>query len=82
MNSELLLLFEKHTDTFTEQTKTKQQETLEKKPNKLMQLFSFNPPLNLFEKSKRLPAVTSFEATNSVFKIFNENNSFSITRPG
>ena len=41
MNNELLLLIKKHTDTLTEQTKTKHQETLEFKMNKQMQT-SFN----------------------------------------
>ena len=52
MNNELLLLFEKHTDTLIEQTKTKPQETLEFKMNKQMQIFSFNPPNNLVEAGK------------------------------
>ena len=65
-----------------EQTKTKPQETLEFKRNKQMQTFSFSPPINPFEESKWLLAVTSFKATNSVFNITNENNSFSITIPG
>ena len=46
-----------------------------------MQTFSFSPPVNLFEGRKWSLLVTSFEATNSVFKITNENNSFSITIP-
>ena len=82
MNIELLLLIKKHTDTLIEQTKTKPQETLEFKMNKQMQIFSFNPPINLVEEGKRLLAVSSFECTNSVFNITNENNSFSIIIPG
>ena len=82
MNNELLLLIKKHTDALIEQTKTKPQETLEFKMNKQMQTFSFNPPINLFEKGKWLMAVSSFECTNSVFNITNENNSFSIIIPG
>ena len=82
MNNELLLLIKKHTDTLTEQTKTKPQETLEFKMNKQMQKFSFNPPINLVEEGKWLLAVSSFECTNSVFNITNENNSFSIIVPG
>ena len=78
MNNELLLLNKKHTDTLIEHTKTKPQETLEFKMNKQMQTFSFNPPINLVEEGKWLLAVSSFECTNSVFKIFIENNSFSI----
>ena len=82
MNNELLLLIKKHTDTLIENTKTKPQETLEFKMNKQMQTFSFNPPLNLIEEDKWLLAVSSFECTNSVFNITNENNSFSIIIPG
>ena len=82
MNNELLLLIKKHTDTLIEQTKTKPQETLEFKMDKQMQTFSFNPPINLVEEGKWLLAVSSFECTNSVFNITNENNSFSIIIPG
>ena len=82
MNNELLLLIKKHTDTLIEQTKTKPQETLEFKMNKQMKTFSFNPPINLVEEGKWLLAVSSFECTNSVFNITNENNSFSIIIPG
>ena len=82
MNNELLLLIKKHTDTLIEQTKTKPQETLEFKMNKQNQTFSFNPSINLLEEGKWLLAVSSFECTNSVFNITNENNSFSIIIPG
>ena len=82
MNNELLLLIKKHTDTLIEQTKTKPQETLEFKMNKQRQIYSFNPPINLIEEDKWLLAVSSFECTNSVFNITNENNSFSIIIPG
>ena len=82
MNNELLLLIIKHTDMLIEQTKTKPQETLEFKMNKQTQTFSFNPPINLLEEGKWLLAVSSFDCTNSVFNITNENNSFSIIIPG
>ena len=82
MNNELLLLVKKHTDTLIEQTKTKPQETLEFKMNMQMQTFSFTPPINLLEEGKWLIAVSSFECTNSVFNITNENNSCSIIIPG
>ena len=82
MNNELLLLIKKHTDTLIEQTKTKPQETLEFKMNKQRQTFSFNPPINLVEEGKWLLGVSSFECTNSVFNITDENNSFSIIIPG
>ena len=82
MNNELLFLIKKHTDTLIEQTRTKPQEVLEFKMNKQMQTFSFSPPINLVEEGKWLLAVSSFECTNSVFNINNENNSFSIIIPG
>ena len=47
-----------------------------------MQTFSFNPPINLVEEGKWLLGVSSFECTNSVFNLTNENNSFSIIIPG
>ena len=77
----MLLLIKKHTDIFIEQTKIKPQETLELKMNKQLQTFSFNPSINLVEEGKWLLAVSSFECTNSVFNITNENNSFSIIIP-
>ena len=82
MKNELLFLIKKHTDTLIEQTKTKPQETLEFKMNKQTQTFSFSPPINLVEGGKWLIAASSFECTNSVFNITNENNSFSIIIPG
>ena len=82
MNNDLLFLCKKHTDTLIEQTKTRPKETLEFKMKKQMKTFSFSPPINLLEEGKWLLAVTSFEATNSVFNITDENNSFSITIPG
>ena len=82
MKIELIFLNKKHTDSLYEQTKTKPQETLEIKRNKQAESYSFNPPKNLFEEGKWLLAVTSFEATNSVFNITNENNSFSSSTPG
>ena len=50
--------------------------------NKQMKTFSVKPPPNLFEEGKWLLGVTSFEATNSVFKLTEEKNSFSISIPG
>ena len=82
MNNELLLLIKKHTDTLIEQTKTKPQETLEFKMKKQKQTFSFNPPISLVEEGKWLLGVSSYERTNSVINITNENNSFSIIVPG
>ena len=80
MKNELLLSYKKHTDTLLEQKK-KPQETSEFKLNKQMEIFSFSPPMNPSEDGKWLLAVTSFEVTNSVFNITDENNSFSIATP-
>ena len=77
----MLLLNKKHKDTLIEQTKTKPQETLEFKKNKQMQIFSFNPPINLVEDGKWLLEVSSFDCTNSVFNITDKIKSFSITLP-
>ena len=81
MKNELLLLIEKRTDVLIDETKSKPQETLEFKMNKQMQTFSFNPPINLMDQSKRLISVTNSEATNSVFNITDKNISLSITIP-
>ena len=78
MNNELLLLINK----IFEQTKTKPQETLEFRKNRQMQTFSFNPPIIFVEKGKWFLGVTSFELTNSLSNITDENNSFSISAPG
>ena len=81
MNNELLLLIKKHTDTLIEQTKTKPQETFEFEMIKQMETFPFSPPINLFEEGEWLLAVTSLEATKSLFNITNEYNSFPNTIP-
>ena len=85
MNNDLLLLIKKHTDTLIEQTKTKPKETLEFKMNKQMEAFAFSLLINLSEEGNWLLSVTSFEATNFVFKTtitVNKKNSFLITTPG
>ena len=41
-----------------------------------------NAPIKLIEGGRWLLAVSSFECTNSVFSITNENNSVSIIIPG
>ena len=81
MSNELLLFFKKHTDTLIEQTKSRPQETLDFKMKKQMETFSVNRPIKLLEEGKWFLAVTCFEATNSVFNITDENNSFSISIP-
>ena len=65
-----------------EQTKLKPPETLEIGMNKQMHTFSSNPPINQLDESQWLLAVSSFDCTNSLFDITDENNSFSITIPG
>ena len=82
MKNELLLLTKKHKDTLIEQTRTRPQETLDFKMKIQMENFSFSLAKNLFERNEWLLGVTSFEVTNSVFKITNENNTSSITLPG
>ena len=47
-----------------------------------METFPLNPPINLSEEGNWLLAVTSFEATDSVFNITDENNGFPITTTG
>ena len=47
-----------------------------------MDTFKFDPHINLSEEEKRLLAVTSFEANESVSKRTDENNSFLFTMLG
>ena len=49
---------------------------------KQTQTFSFSLLINLFEEGKWLLAVSSFDCTNSVFNITNENISFSFIITG
>ena len=49
--------------------------------NQKFETFSFNPPSNLVEEGNWVLGMTSFGGTNSVFRITNGNNSFSITIP-
>ena len=81
MNIEMLLLFKNILIRWLNKQK-KPQKTLEFTMNKQMEIFSFNPPINLVEEGKWLLGVTFFEVTNSVFDITDENNSFSITIAG
>ena len=46
-----------------------------------METFAFSLPINFSEEGKRLFAVRSSEATSTVFKMTDENNSFSISTP-
>ena len=82
MKTDLLLLIKKHTDTHTEQTKTKPQKVFEYKFNKQMDTFSFSPPVNLTEAEKWLLAERSLETTEIVFIVADENNTFSVSTPG
>ena len=50
--------------------------------NKQRELFSFSPQINSVEEGESVLAVSSFEATNSVFNITDEVNSFLNTIPG
>ena len=75
----MLFLLKKPTDTITEQTKVKLQKILISLKTKQTESFSLKPPTNLSEGGKWLLAVTSFEATNSVLIITNENNGSSIS---
>ena len=79
MNNELILLIKQHRDTVIERTKSRPHETLEFKMNKQKETFSFSPPIILVEEGKRLLGVSSFEATNSLVNVTNENKSFSIS---
>ena len=72
-------MIKQQTDTLIGQIKTKSQDTPELKMNKQKQTFSFPPPINLVEEGKWLLAVTPFELTNSLFKVLDKNNTFTIT---
>ena len=61
--------------------KQNQKKTVELITKKQMATFSFSPPVISGAEGKWLLAVISFEANNSVFKITDENKSFSITTP-
>ena len=54
---------------------------MEFKLKKQTETFSCSPRENSFEEGKWLLAVTSFEATNSVFDLTDQNNRFSIFTP-
>ena len=60
MNSELLLLIRKHTDTSIEQTKTKPQETLEYKRNKQLETFFLFTTNELCQRGKMVISSTRF----------------------
>ena len=77
----MLFLVKKHSGTISEQTISKPQETHEFQLNKQTETISFSPKINLSEEREWILAVTSLEATNSVFNITDENNRFSITAP-
>ena len=75
----MLLPITKHTDTLIEQTKTKPQETLEFQQNRQTEIFSLSPRINSVEGERILLALTSFEATNFVYKISDGSSSFSFS---
>ena len=52
MNKDLILLIKNYTGTLIEQTRTRPLEAPEFVMNRQMQMFSFNPPINLFEEGK------------------------------
>ena len=82
MNNELLLLIKKHTDTLTEQSKTKHQETHDFKLNRKIETFSLNPSIKLVEEGEWLLGVTNFEGPIFVLNMTDENNSFPRGKPG
>ena len=47
-----------------------------------MEICSFSPTINRVEEGKWPLATPNFEVTNSIFKITNDNNTFSISTPG
>ena len=49
---------------------------------KQLEIFPFNPPINLSGGGKWFLTATSSEATHSAFNITDENNSFSGTTAG
>ena len=79
MNNKLFFPIKKQTDTLIDQTKPKQQETLELKLK--MDFSSFSPPLNFSDDADRLLPVANFEATNSLFDINFRKNSSSNFKP-
>ena len=70
------VFLKKHTGTLIENTRTRPHGTLDIKMNMQMETFSFSPLKNHSDGGKWLLAVTSFGATNSVFSLTDENNSF------
>ena len=78
---DLLIPKTKNCQNAFDQTKTKPQVTLEFTMDKQMQTFSFNPPIKLSEPIKCLLSLSSFETTNYVFNITDENNSSSFRIP-
>ena len=79
MNDELINISKKHTDTLIQQTRRRPQETFKFKTNKQTDTFSVSLLINFSDEGKWLSAVTSFEATKSVFNVIHENSSFSVT---
>ena len=78
----LLLSIGKHTDSLTEQTRTKPQDLGEFKLKKQMEMFSFSPLINLYDEANCFLTVTIFGALISDSSITGEDNTFSISTPG
>ena len=81
MNNKLLLLIKKPKNKLFKQTMTKPQETLEFQLKKPREVFSFSLPINPFQESNGLIAVTNYETSKSVLILTGENISFSTTTP-
>ena len=63
---DLMLSITKNFATLFEQTHKKPRETLEPKPTKPMETFSFKPSNNLCLHCKSMTGLTSFEVYNSI----------------
>ena len=77
-SDKIILIIKNNTDSAIEQKKTKKpQDKLEFKSTKTICTFQLNPRLELEEK-KTMISVTNVEVANSVFRITETNNIFTI----
>ena len=77
MNYELLLSIKNiQKRLLNKQKQNQRKHSIDFKISKKMETFPRSPPINLPQEGKWLLAVTSFEATNSVLNVTDENNSF------